>query len=470
MLLRHAAAVVVTALFVTAGPGASAQGALSGLTAEVPGGGAHAARAMGGECHGLQGQQRAQCQRRLAAVRKCKRLRKATSPFCTVVRLASDETQGRDNDTPGSALARSFIIDQLKRVSQGLNRSATGDAAYTQPIDFGTNIVSVIPGTDLADQYVVVGAHYDHLGVSCPNADPADLSCFSQCPTADPADQICNGATDNATGVAAVLRIAQAIASQPTRPRRSVIFALWDAEEDALLGSDYFVFFDPLVPIENITAYVNFDIQGANLLPSLRTNTFAVGAESGGSRLQSIVGAAAGRGALDTLMLSTIFGQGRSDHAVFQGAGVPSVFFTDATGACYHTVHDEIDVVDFGKLDQQIGTALDTVRQLADTSAPPVYAFGTPPGHAEFLFPGPLATYEDAVAISRTVQRALADLGRFPTTDQATLRRIANDLAYIVDAGPAAFGPEDRNTLIVDAATLVQDILPHGQCSGFLAP
>ena len=53
---------------------------------------------------------------------KCQRLRKATDPFCTVVRLAGDETLGRDNGTPGSALARSFLIDQLKRVSQGLNR------------------------------------------------------------------------------------------------------------------------------------------------------------------------------------------------------------------------------------------------------------------------------------------------------------------------------------------------------------
>jgi hypothetical protein len=442
---RHVAVAVVSALVAVAGSGTSAQGAPGGPSTGSP-----------GECHGLTGQQRARCQRQPADIRKCERLRKATDPFCTVVRLAGDETLGRDNGTPGSALARSFLIDQLKRVSQGLNRSASGDAAYTQPIPGGTNILSVIRGTDLADQYVVVGAHYDHLGVSCR--------------TADPADRICNGATDDAAGVAAVLSIAQAIADQPTRPRRSVIFALWDEEEDGLLGSQYFVFSHPLVPLDKITAYVNFDIQGANLLPSLRTTTFAVGAESGGSPLQNIVRAAAGRGALDTAILSTIFGQGRSDHATFQGAGVPSVFFTDATGPCYHTAQDEIGVVDFGKLDQQISTALDVTRQLAQTSTPPVYAFGTPPGHPAFIFPGPLATYGDAVAISGAVQRALVDLGRFSAADQATVLRIADELARIVADGPAAFGPDDVGTVISDAAALVLNILPKGECSGFLAP
>ena len=92
MRLRHVAVVAVSALVVLAGAEASAQGALSTPTASPP-----------GVCHGLKGQQRAQCQRRLADVRKCQRLHKAANPFCTVVRLAGDETQGRDNDTPGSA-------------------------------------------------------------------------------------------------------------------------------------------------------------------------------------------------------------------------------------------------------------------------------------------------------------------------------------------------------------------------------
>jgi hypothetical protein len=290
------------------------------------------------------------------------------------------------------------------------------------------------------------------------------------CRTADPADRICNGATDDAAGVAAVLSIAQAIADQPTRPRRSVIFALWDEEEDGLLGSQYFVFSHPLVPLDKITAYVNFDIQGANLLPSLRTTTFAVGAESGGSPLQNIVRAAAGRGALDTAILSTIFGQGRSDHATFQGAGVPSVFFTDATGPCYHTAQDEIGVVDFGKLDQQISTALDVTRQLAQTSTPPVYAFGTPPGHPAFIFPGPLATYwrrGGDLAARCNARSSTSAASPPPTRRRAPHRRRASPHRR---RRAGRLRTDDVGTSSATPRTLVLNILPQGECSGFLAP
>jgi Zn-dependent M28 family amino/carboxypeptidase len=222
--------------------------------------------------------------------------------------------------------------------------------------------VSVIPGTDLANQYVVVGAHYDHLGGACESKTPGDM--------------ICNGATDNAAGTAAVLGVGRAIA-RAKRRRRSVVLALWDREEDGLLGSRHYVK-NPLVPLAKTVAYVNFDIQGANLLPSLRNTTFAIAAESGGGRLQRIVKSAIGRQPHDTPMLSSIFGQNRSDYASFLGANVPSVFFTDATGPCYHTSDDEIEIVDFRKLNKQIGTALTITRSLVNTSAPPAFATGTP--------------------------------------------------------------------------------------------
>ena len=71
-------------------------------------------------------------------------------------------------------------------------------------------------------------------------------------------------------------------------PRRTVILAAWDREEDDLCGSKWYVD-HPLVPLAQTVAYVNFDIQGANLLPSLQNNSFAVGAETGGATLTSLV-------------------------------------------------------------------------------------------------------------------------------------------------------------------------------------
>ena len=361
-----------------------------------------------------------------------------------VVRLAGDETAGRNNGTPGSTLAREFLIDELKPISAGLNTAATGDAAYTQTLPGGTNVVSVIRGTDLANKYVVVGAHYDHLGSSCDYKSSGD--------------QICNGATDNAAGVAAVLSIGRSIAAQPTKPRRSVVLALWDQEEDGLVGSRYYTD-HPLVPLADTVGYVNFDIQGANLSPSLRNTSFAVAPESGGDRFEQIARSAINAGTLDTELLSSIFGQNRSDYVSFLGKQVPSVFFTDATGPCYHTNDDESGVVDFGKLGQQTAIALRVTRELANTDTPPVFAPGTP-----------LATYADAVVLQRVMERLWRDRDRFSADDQETLNNIRADLTRIVLDGRAAFGSDDVGTVLGHAATVVISILPKGDCDGFLTP
>ncbi|MEA2420031.1 MAG: hypothetical protein QOE60_2237 [Thermoleophilaceae bacterium] len=361
-----------------------------------------------------------------------------------LARLAGDDTAGRNNGTPGSTLAREFLIEQLKPISTGLNTAAAGDAAYTQTLPGGTNVVSVIPGTDLANQYVVVGAHYDHLGSSCQSKSSGDT--------------ICNGATDNAAGVAAVLAIGRAIAAQQTRPRRSVVLALWDEEEDGLVGSRYYAD-HPLVPLASTVGYVNFDIQGANLLPSLRNTSFAVASESGGDRFEQIVRTAINATTLDTETLSSIFGQNRSDYVSFLGKQVPSVFFTDATGPCYHTNEDEIGIVDFSKLDQQIAIALRVTRDLANTSTPPTFTSNTP-----------LVTYSDAVVLQRAAELIWRDRARFSADDQQRLATIREDLTRIVLDGRAAFGSDDVSTVLGHAATVVISILPSGACDGFLAP
>jgi hypothetical protein len=361
-----------------------------------------------------------------------------------LARLAGDDTAGRNNGTPGSTTARQFLIDELKPIATGLNTGATGDAAYTQTFDGGTNVVALIPGTDLADEYVVVGAHYDGLGSSCTYKSSGDT--------------ICNGATDNAAGAAAALAIARSIAAQPTKPRRSIVIGLWDREEDGLLGSLHYVN-NPLVPLADTVAYVNFDIQGANLTPSLRNASFAVAPESGGTRFQQIVRSAIDGSTLDTELLSSIFGQNRSDYVSFLGKQVPSVFFTDATGPCYHTSDDEIGIVDFPKLSEQIGIALNVTRQLANTANPPTFTPNTP-----------LATYADAVVLQQAAELIWNDRDRFSQQDQDTLADIRADLTQIVADGEAAFDGNDVGTVLGHAATVVINILPKGPCDGFLTP
>jgi len=363
--------------------------------------------------------------------------------YLDVAKLAGDETAGRANGTAGSAIARQYLIDQLKPIAVGAEPSRTGDAAYTQDFPSGTNVVAVIPGTDLASQYVLVGAHYDHLG--------------TQCDTAEPGDTICNGATDNATGVAAALAVARSIAAEPTGPRRSIVIAFWDREEDGLLGSRYYTQ-HPLVPLAQTVAYVNFDIQGANLRPSLRNTTFAIAAESGGATLRGIVQSAIGERTLDAVQLSTVFGQGRSDYVAFLAASVPSVFFTDATGPCYHSAQDELGVVDFAKLGQQTGIALDVTRELAGTDTPPSFVGATP-----------LATYDDALVLARVAERLWNDRDLFSAEDRALLAKARADITAIVADGRGAFDDGSVATLLGGAVSVV-GVLTHGPCDGFLAP
>jgi hypothetical protein len=359
--------------------------------------------------------------------------RRATGGLKRVVRtLAGERLAGRDNDTQGSFDAQAFLVKRLGRLGPGLAPGA-GDDAYKQPFvqsgKIGTNLLAVIPGRDLPDEYVVVGAHYDHLGDGhCPNNGTPGGS------------TVCHGATDNAAGVAAVLAIGRAIRKLPTPPRRSVVLALWDAEEDGLLGSLYYAA-HPLVPIVQTKGYVNFDILGENLLPSLRDTSFSIGAETGGSAFQAFVADAVAAEDLGTLPLSFIFGQLRSDYVSFVNVGVPTVFFSDADGACYHTVGDTSRIVNSRKLKAQSRIAYRVTLSLAENATPP-----------PFRAPNPaLAVYADAVALAEAVHRGQDDLGLFAPPQQALLQSLDATLAQIVADGPAAFDSGDVTTLLGSA-------------------
>ncbi|MFZ4810739.1 MAG: M28 family peptidase [Ilumatobacteraceae bacterium] len=345
--------------------------------------------------------------------------------------LASDELTGRDDDTPGSEAAQAFLYAQISAFTEPAFDGRDGIDGYLQELPRGHNLIGVIPGTDLADQYVVIGAHYDHIG--------------SDCPTNVPGDSICNGATDNAAGVAVAVSAARALAASGSN-RRTVILALWDQEEDGLVGSAFYTA-NPVVPLAQTVAYINFDIQGSDFLPSLADSTIAVGAETGGVAFVDAVTAAASGSTLKTAQLSVIFGQGRSDHVNFVNGGVSSVFFTDATNGCYHTSQDDVAGVNFDKLDQQVNTATALLADIASTETIPVFDAAAP-----------VATYADAVALLDFAGPAQADFGLLSNQAEADAKKLLADLQAIVDAGPAAFNDASIGTLLGGAAAFVEAV------------
>ena len=189
----------------------------------------------------------------------------ATRADSTLIRrdiefLASDRLEGRLAGTPGNDSAAAYLARRYR--SLGLTELAPGylqpfDALSAQDAHMGRtaprptqNVVAQLRGRDpaLRDEYIVIGAHFDHLGRS---------PVFAQDPEA--MDAIRNGADDNASGTAAVLDLARLLAANP--PRRSVIFVNFSAEELGVLGSSWFVTHSP-VPTQSIVAMLNFDMVG----------------------------------------------------------------------------------------------------------------------------------------------------------------------------------------------------------------
>ena len=196
-----------------------------------------------------------------------------SSAEATINFLASDELQGREAGFHGSRVTSEYIVSLL----QWMGVSPLADC-YFQPFDAYRkerqkkgrlevhpdsivklkqevhqkltmrNVLGMIPGKN-TKEYVIVGAHFDHLGID---------------PVLD-GDQIYNGADDNASGVSAVLQIARAFLASGQQPERNVIFAFWDGEEKGLLGSKYFVQTCPF--LSQIKGYLNFDMIGRNNKP-----------------------------------------------------------------------------------------------------------------------------------------------------------------------------------------------------------
>lgn len=357
-----------------------------------------------------------------------------------VSRLASDDTAGRNEGAPGWSAAQDYLAQQLATFAKPIDPAAAGTAGYLQHTATSVNVIGVVPGSERPDEYVLVGAHYDHLGTDCR--------------TSDPADTICNGAADNAAGVAVALEaVRAAITAGP--PARSIMIAFWDREEDGLIGSAEFVA-APVVPLANIVGYVNFDIQGTNLSPGLRPWTVMVGAETGGPALVDAAMRATKASALQTAPLSLIFGQGRSDHASLVAGGVPSVFFTDANNGCYHTAQDDMAHLDTAKMKQQVATATALITDLATTSVTP-----------KLVTDAPLATFADAQVMLQLVTAGQPNFGLLTPEEAAAAGTYGADLARIISEGEAAFDNDDIGVVLGGAAKLVT-ALAAAPCDGYL--
>ena len=155
-------------------------------------------------------------------------------------------------------------------------------------------------------------------------------------------------------------------------------------------------------------------------------------------------------------MLSVAFGFSRSDHAAFVGAGVPSVFFSDATGGCYHTTEDETGIVDFDKLAREIATARAVAIAIGNADEAPT-----------FVATQPRVTFDDAVGIALVYERTRVDFHRFPPSLQESLESARDSVWNALEGGRDDFTSTD-GTRVLSAASQWLSIMTTLACEGHL--
>jgi hypothetical protein len=203
------------------------------------------------------------------------------------------------------------------------------------------NVVGILPGSDsaLRNEYVLFTGHMDHIGTAS-----GGQGC-----TAKGGDTICNGADDDGSGSVAVLELAEAFASAPERPRRSLVFMTVSGEERGLWGSAYWAA-HPTVALDHVVADLNSDMVGRS--DTLKDSVVVIGREHSnlGTTLERI---AAAHPELHMTPVGDRWPQEglyfRSDHYNFARKGVPVLFFTSGLHPDYHEVSDSPDKIDAEK-------------------------------------------------------------------------------------------------------------------------
>jgi aminopeptidase YwaD len=179
------------------------------------------------------------------------------------------------------------------------------------------------------DQYIIIGAHYDHLGFGGPGT-----SSRLQDSTA-----IHYGADDNASGVSGIIEIAERFALSENRPDRSLLFIAFGAEEMGLLGSRFFTE-NPLVPLEQVSLMVNLDMIGR-----MRDRHLQVSGTGTSAEAEEILKHFADTDSIQLIMNPEGFGP--SDHSSFYGKDIPVLFLTTGVHADYHTPDDSPEKINY---------------------------------------------------------------------------------------------------------------------------
>jgi len=277
-------------------------------------------------------------------------------PIATVRYLSDDALKGRLAGSAEERCAAEYIAERMR--AAGLEPGAPGGSWFQDvplrsavnphaPEGTGRNVIGLLRGSDPQhrDEYIVIGAHYDHLGLG----EFGSLA---------PGGGIHNGADDNASGTAVLLETARRLAGE--RPARSILFVAFTGEESGLLGSMHFVEAPP-VPLTDMKAMLNLDMVGR--LRSGGLIVYGIGTAREWEAIVARATQAAGvKGGLES------DGYGASDHTSFYLKDIPVLHFFTNVHDEYHRPADDWELIDVAGLETVATIVTSVARQI-----------GTPP-------------------------------------------------------------------------------------------
>jgi hypothetical protein len=239
--------------------------------------------------------------------------------------LADDTFEGRETGTRGGHAAAAFLVKQLTELK--LTPAGDRGSFYQAFQGHSRNVLGMMEGSDetLKNEVIILGAHYDHVGYGRPN------NSFG------PTGYIHNGADDNASGVAGVLEVIEALNHLPSRPRRTILFAFWDAEEAGLIGSRYWLS-TPTIDLQRVKFKINADMIGR-----LRNNNLEVYGTRTAAGLRRLISEQNVHTGLNIDFTWKM--KEDSDHWPFYARSIPTVMFHTGLHENYHRPSDDAHLI-----------------------------------------------------------------------------------------------------------------------------
>jgi aminopeptidase YwaD len=302
-----------------------------------------------------------------------------------------------------------------KPLSFSVNVTVMGKAEIVKELASTRNVVMLLPGEDekLKNEYIIIGAHFDHLGLGGPGSG-------SRTPDTT---GIHHGADDNASGVAMMIELAGEFAGIKKSHKRSIIFLAFTGEEEGLLGSKHFTD-DPGISLSSVNAMINLDMVGR----LNETNNLQISGVGTATGLKDLIYSKSDTSVIKLTLSDE--GYGPSDHSSFYGKNIPVLFYFTGAHLDYHTPMDTYDKINFNGMQKISMMVFKVAEELASS-----------PVRLKFMESGPKA---ETVRYRRGKGVTLGIMPDFAGVIKNGLRA-----DFVTPGKPAALGGMQKGDIII---------------------